>query len=89
MPAARRQALELLVERGEAATTTDVATDLGLPNPSTHRVLEDLAAHAVIERESQGPGKPDLWRVEPWTREQWRTAAARVERDGRPLTEHR
>jgi hypothetical protein len=48
MPAARRRALELLIDREEAATTTDIATALGLPNPSTHRVLEDLAAHAVI-----------------------------------------
>ena len=43
-------------------TTTDVATELGLPNPTTHRTLGDLAAHGVLERESQGQGKPDLWR---------------------------
>jgi DNA-binding IclR family transcriptional regulator len=36
---------------------------LGLPNPTTHRVLQDLAAHDVISRESQGEGKADLWRI--------------------------
>jgi hypothetical protein len=76
MPASRRRALELLIAREDAATTTEVATELGLPNPSAHRVLEDLTAHAVIQRESQGPGKADLWRVESWTLEQWRAATS-------------
>jgi hypothetical protein len=59
LPAARLQALEYLLERDEA-TTTDVATELGLPNPTTHRTLGDLTAHGVLERESQGQGKADL-----------------------------
>jgi hypothetical protein len=74
MPAARRQTLELLIARSDAGSTTDVATALGLPNPSTHRVLEDLAAHGVLSRESQGQGKADLWHVEPWTLEHWHAA---------------
>ena len=51
MPAARPEAVELLVTRNAPATTTEVATKLGLPNPSMHRVLEDLAAHGVLVRE--------------------------------------
>jgi predicted HTH transcriptional regulator len=74
MPAARRQALELLITLGDAATTTDVATELDLPSRTTHRVLEDLAAHGVLTRESQGQGKADLWHVVLWTLEQWRAA---------------
>ena len=74
MPATRRQALELLVERDKAAPTTDVAAALGLPTPTTRRVLEDLAAHGLISRESQGQGKADLWRIDAWTFEQWRAA---------------
>jgi len=62
MPAARRQALELLLARDQA-TTTELATMLGLPNPTAHRVLQDLAAHDVIARESQGEGKADVWRI--------------------------
>jgi DNA-binding IclR family transcriptional regulator len=74
MPAARLQALEFLLTRDEA-TTTDVATELGLPNPTTHRTLGDLAAHGVIERESQGQGKADLWRIQAWAAERYRAAA--------------
>ena len=66
MPAARRRALEFLLAH-DAPTTTDVATALGLPNPTAHRILEDLAAHDVIARDSQGQGKADLWRIEPRT----------------------
>lgn len=75
MPAARRRTLEFLLER-ESANTTEIATTLGLPNPTAHRVLEDLAAHNVIERESQGAGKADIWRIQAWTVEQWRAATS-------------
>jgi IclR helix-turn-helix domain len=64
MPAARRQALELLVASKQALSTTEIAAELGLPTPSTRRVLEDLAAHGVIGRESQGQGKADLWQID-------------------------
>lgn len=74
MPATRRQALELLVERKQALSTTEVAAELGLPTPSTRRVLEDLAAHGVIGRESQGQGKADLWQIDAWALNQWRLA---------------
>jgi hypothetical protein len=67
MPATRLRALELLLGR-EQATTTELATMLGLPNPTTHRTLVELAAHDVVARRSQGQGKPDLWRVKAWTR---------------------
>jgi hypothetical protein len=75
MPAARLQALEFLLGRDEA-TTTDVATELGLPNPTAHRTLGDLTAHGVLERESQGQGKADLWRIQTWAAERYRAAAS-------------
>jgi hypothetical protein len=75
MPAARRHALELLLAR-EAPTTTELATALGLPNPTTRRILEDLTAHDVISRESQGPGKADLWRIRPRTVELYSEATS-------------
>jgi hypothetical protein len=75
MPATRRQTLELLLSQ-EHKTTTDLATALGLPNPTAHRVLEDLAAHNVITRESQGQGKADLWWINPRTVELYRNATS-------------
>ena len=62
------RALLLMLGRDDDVSTTDVATALGLPNPTTHRTLEELAAHGVIARESQGQGKADLWRVKRWAR---------------------
>ena len=49
---------------------------LGLPSPTAHRVLEDLAAHAIVARVSQGPGKADLWRVKPKTAALYREATS-------------
>lgn len=76
MPASRRRALEFLIASGEVMSTTEVAVALGLPNPSVHRVLEELAAHDVLKRESQGQGKPDLWHLEAWALAQWQAATA-------------
>ncbi len=75
MPAVRQHAFTFLLENDDASTT-DVATTLGLPNPTAHRTLEDLAAHGVISRESQGQGKADLWRIQPWARDHYRAATS-------------
>jgi hypothetical protein len=75
MPAIRLRTLKLLLDR-DVATTTDVATAFGLPNPTTHRTLEELAAHGVIRRESQGQGKADHWHMEPWARDRYRDATS-------------
>jgi hypothetical protein len=79
MPAARRQTLEFLIEQDSDPSTTDVATWLGLPNPTTHRVLGDLAAHRVISRVPQGQGKADLWRVKRRTQALYRAATTSSE----------
>lgn len=68
MPAVRLRTFLLMLSRDTDVSTTEVATALDLPNPTTHRVLEDLAAHGVIARKSQGQGKADLWRVKRWAR---------------------
>jgi len=66
MPAHRRRILELLAQA--TATTKGAALALGLPTTTTRRTLEDLAAHHVIERESDGDGKADTWRLSAWTK---------------------
>jgi hypothetical protein len=77
MPAGRLRAFEYLLAREDGeTTTTEVATELGLPNPTTHRTLTDLAAHG---RESQGQGKPDLWLVEAWAAERYGAATTSSE----------
>jgi hypothetical protein len=67
MPAQRRKVIEHLAEVDET-TTTATATLLGLPTTTTRRILEDLAAHDVVDRESGGDGKADIWRLEPRNR---------------------
>jgi IclR helix-turn-helix domain len=76
MPAVRLRALLLMLGRDDDVSTTDVATALDLPNPTTHRTLEELAAHRVIARKSQGQGKADLWRVKRWARSLHRAATS-------------
>jgi hypothetical protein len=71
MPALRRQVLELLAHSTTSLTTTDIAEWAGYPTTTTRRALEDLAAHGVIERRSQGKGRADVWAASGWTRHRW------------------
>jgi hypothetical protein len=64
-PPLRRRAYAF-VEENDNAETTDVATNLGLPTTTTRRILEDLAAHGLIARHSQGQGKADCWSLTDW-----------------------
>jgi len=73
MPAQRRQVLELLVDT-DTVTTRSAAEALGLPTTTVRRTLEDLAAHAVLIRESGGEGKADLWRLDAAKRHAYTTA---------------
>ncbi len=70
MPALRRTVLECLVS-AERLATKDVAERAGYPTTTARRALEDLAAHGVLHRCSQGQGKADLWAVNDWTRARW------------------
>jgi predicted ArsR family transcriptional regulator len=67
MPAQRRRVLELL-SNWERATTKRIALALGLPTTTARRTLEDLTAHRVVERESDGDGKSDFWRLSAWAK---------------------
>jgi hypothetical protein len=70
VPPLRRQAFEVLRAQGENLTgeveaieTSEVAAAVGLPTVTVRRALEDLAAYGLVERISQGKGKPDLWKA--------------------------
>ena len=65
VPPLRRRAYDF-IEENDAAETTDVATNLGLPTTTTRRILEDLAAHGLISRQPQGQGKADRWKQTAW-----------------------
>jgi hypothetical protein len=73
MPAVRRVVLEDLLARESVSTTSETAERVRYPSTTTRRALEDLAAHGIVERASQGPGKPDLWQAAQWTRDRWPT----------------
>jgi hypothetical protein len=73
VPPPRRRAYEHLTalrqDGKETASTTAVAKVLALPSVTTRRVLEDLTAYGLIERQTQGQGKADLWAVRDWESE--------------------
>jgi DNA-binding transcriptional ArsR family regulator len=75
MPAIRLKVLDALYLLGDETPTTDLAESTGLPSTATRRTLEDLTAHHVVTRKSQGQGKPDLWSLESWPRESYAQAA--------------
>jgi Bifunctional DNA primase/polymerase, N-terminal/FaeA-like protein len=69
VPPQRRRAYEI-VQKHSPVETADVAIDLGLPTTTARRVLEDLAAYGLIERQSQGQGKSDLWVKCTWDQDE-------------------
>jgi FaeA-like protein len=60
VPPLRRAAYDCVQKHRDVATA-DVAIELGLPTNTVRRVLEDLAAYQLVERQSLGKGKPDHW----------------------------
>jgi Bifunctional DNA primase/polymerase, N-terminal len=65
VPPLRRRAYETVCHYRNVETG-DVAIELRLPTNTARRILEDLAAHGLVTRISQGPGKPDLWDKSTW-----------------------
>jgi hypothetical protein len=68
VPPLRRRAYECVCKYRNVETA-DVAIALGLPTNTTRRILEELAAHNLITRRSQGQGKADLWDRANWEAE--------------------
>ena len=75
IPQLRRRVLEYLA-MGNQVTTTRVAAAVAHPVKTTRRALEDLTAHGVLVRTGQGPGKPDLWEIEPEMSAAWKAVHA-------------
>ncbi len=71
MPAQRRRAIEYLAEAASGVATKPAALALGLPTTTVRRTLEDLAAHGIVERQSEGEGQADTWKLSAWTRSRY------------------
>lgn len=67
IPTKRRLVIETLVKSKEQLETTDVATAISYPTNTTRRILEDLHGLQLVERESQGKGYPDKWKIKSST----------------------
>ena len=76
MPALRQKVVLSMIEKDTDTATSDLATRLGYPTNTTRRTLEDLACYGIVERQSQGLGKADIWRVTDWTRSTFKAAMA-------------
>jgi hypothetical protein len=68
VPPLRRAAYNCVCKYRDVETG-DVAIEIGLPTVSTRRILEEIAAHGLVVRRSQGPGKADLWDRAAWEAE--------------------
>jgi len=65
VPPLRRRAYDCVCKYSNVETA-DVAIALDLPTNTARRILEDLAAHGLLVRTSQGTGKADLWDKSTW-----------------------
>jgi hypothetical protein len=68
----RRAVITLMVtvRPGAELTGPDIADRIGLPNDTTSRALEDLAAHRIVTRHS-APNSQNRWGPTTWLRERW------------------
>jgi hypothetical protein len=73
IPALRLAVIVHLYENSDG-TTTDIASAVKHPTQTARRALEDLAAHGVIHRKSNGQGNADTWRITEWTADRYATA---------------
>ena len=73
MSKARRAVVELFAGTGSGTlfTSRQVGDAVGLPTGAAGRVLDDLAAHGVVERHSGGDRDPHRWRASTWLRDRW------------------
>lgn len=69
VPPQRRAAYQCVCKYGDVKTS-DVAVELGLPTNTARRVLEDLTAYRLLERQSLGPGTADRWVKANWEAQQ-------------------
>jgi hypothetical protein len=82
MPALRRALIDSLAAVDDPTETGAIATRVGYPDTTVRRGLEDLAAHGVVTRYTQGSGKKDTWSLSEWARERFRAALTLPERSG-------
>jgi hypothetical protein len=68
VPALRLAVIDALARMSGEQPTTAVAEAVRHPTQTTRRALEDLTAHAIVARQSQGKGKADTWQLSPWAR---------------------
>ena len=61
LPAPRQAVLQAVKQAPEPATTTEIGTATDYPTSSARRYLQELAAHKLVTRLADGPGKADRW----------------------------
>jgi hypothetical protein len=69
VPPQRRAAYECVCRHGNVSTA-DVAVELALPTNTARRILEDLTAYRLLERQSLGQGHADVWVRANWEAEE-------------------
>jgi hypothetical protein len=72
IPALRLKLLVTLDSADDVMSTTAAAEAVDYPRNTAGRALEDLMAHGLVKRRSQGQGKADLWTLTPWTQDRIR-----------------
>jgi hypothetical protein len=84
MPKARRAVVDLLTGAapGVLWTSAQVADACGLPTQVAGRTLEDLTAHGVLERHSDG--RLHRWGPSEWLRVRWAELQLPVRSGGKP-----
>jgi hypothetical protein len=87
IPAPRRAALNALLACTCPVGTGDLAAAIGYPTTTARRILEDLAAHSVVERYPGGKGETDNWSLTEMAHMLYRAATTVPEMSSNMVTE--
>jgi len=85
MPALRRAVVEQLLYAEGPLETATLAAQVGYPNQTTRRSLEDLAAHDVVTRHPGGQGKANRWALSDRARQQYQSVTESIPQMSEPV----
>lgn len=68
LPKKRKQVIDKLIKADDWQETADIAMAIGYPTGTTRHILEDLHGLGITDRQHEGQGYADHWRITEKTR---------------------
>jgi DNA-binding transcriptional ArsR family regulator len=77
IPALRRKAMSVLVTANRSQLSSgDIAEQIGYPQKTTERTLDELVAHGIADVNRYGAGKTTTWQISEWAAQNYAAATS-------------